>query len=580
VRAAQPQAMFAAASYKDEPAICPRDPYDFRIEQALTSDPAAVQAAITPNAAANSGWQTVGGQGCDLPEAQLNALWQLSQSDEIGNYAAGFRTDSNRIIVWFGDASGHDPSENHSITQVINSLKAAGIRVVAVNLASGEGTSLNQVPNASSTTAGQATTIANATGGVVKDSADSTQVSSAILAGLSDLPATVTPVVDGANCDPKITVAFAPTSQTVASGATADFTETVTLASSASTGTHTCQVYFQVNGRVVTTIQGETTVPDPAFIQAISIDVSNAQQQTVTVTASSADPTRLLLDLVYQCNAYSFIAALAVAPAAATATATEATWTANVDRTNACANAGGGGTLIPFVSDRWNRTGGTVKTDTASAPKAPTAAIYNPSVGTALAWNGTLALRGSGQVAGVELSGSQLTWSLLSPSGVTVNVPTHDSTVDVPAPASGWGRGVWKAVLTVGTATAQVDFAAQYPYDKFAGFFTPVANPPAINSGNTGQTFALKWQLTSGANPISDLSSVASTKYALVKTTCGAPVDLKALADTSGLSTLRFDPANMQFVFNWQTPTQTGLYVFRLTLTDGTTHDACVNLVK
>jgi hypothetical protein len=36
----------------------------------------------------------------------------------------------------------------------------------------------------------------------------------------------------------------------------------------------------------------------------------------------------------------------------------------------------------------------------------------------------------------------------------------------------------------------------------------------------------------------------------------------------------------MQFVFNWQTPMQVGLYLFRLTLTDGTTHDACVNLKK
>ena len=65
--------------------------------------------------------------GCDTPEAQLNALFQLATNPSVG-----FRTDSTRVIVWFGDASGHDPSNGHTLTEVINALVAAGIEVIAI----------------------------------------------------------------------------------------------------------------------------------------------------------------------------------------------------------------------------------------------------------------------------------------------------------------------------------------------------------------------------------------------------------------------------------------------------------------
>jgi hypothetical protein len=337
---------------------------------------------------------------------------------------------------------------------------------------------------------------------------------------------------------------------------------------------------------------------DPAFTQIITINVGGTGQQYVNVTAQSSDPTRLLLDLIYQCADFNFVAAVAIPPTAVTST--QATFNANTDTTNACARFGGGGTLVPYVSDGWNRvagTGVTAQTTMPSAPKAPTAAIYGPTFGAQLTWDGTLALRGSGQVAGIELPGTALSWSLIGPPNEpgapgSGNVGTGN-VIDRPAPLpSSWARGTWTAVLTVTycqtskksdcvTSTAERQFEVtnlRYSSYQFIGFLSPVANAPAENTGTAGQTFALKWQLKSGTTVLSDLATVVNTQFEPVAT-CSA-VNPTAFATTSGQSVLRFDQTNMQFVFNWQTPSTAGLYLFRLTLTDNSTHDACVRLTK
>jgi hypothetical protein len=560
VKKAQTDAQFAAASYKDTPDFCASDPYVFRIEQALTGDPDVLKAAITPNPdVANSGWQTAPGQGCDRPEAQLNALYELATSTGIG-----YRSGSTRVIAWFGDAPGHDPSNGHTEADVISALSDGGFRVVAVNM-SAEGSSLDAD--------GQATRIANATGGVVKNTTAASEVANAILAGLRDLPATVTPAIDVDRCSPQLSaegvITFDPTTATVPSGTTVTFTERITLPSGTAAGTYSCRIRFLINGRIV----GDSL--DPAFLQTISITVADTPKQEVTTTATSADPGTLVLDLIYQCNSFNFVAAVAVPPSAFTTT--QATFTTNADTTNACARFGGGGTLVPFVSDGWNRVGGTTTATKSSDPKNPTAAIYSPAVGTSIAWNGTLPLRGTCEVAGVESPDCTLSWAIRAPNGTTTTVGGGTSR-DVPAPMpNGWTQGVWTAILTVTyegrSAQATRTFGTQY---QFIGFLSPVDNPPLVNSGSAGKTFAMKWMLKSGATTISSLATVQATQFARA-TECVASPAL-AFANTSGQSTLRFDQANMQFVFNWQTPAQKGLYVFRLTLTDGSTHDACVQL--
>lgn len=235
VLASQPTAEFGAAEYKDFDAF---DPFAFRLNQAITANTADVQNGMT---------QWVAGGGDDTPEAQLNALWTLATSG-----ATGFRTGSSRIIVWFGDSSGHDPSGGHSQAAAIAALQAAGITVLAIPITAG-GDGLDST--------GQATAITTATGGSIVSAAPNA-VAAAILSGLSNLPATVTHTE---SCDAALTDTLTPASITVTSGLDAVFNETISVDPNAVGGTHTCTVSFLVNGLPA----------GPAFVQTVSIDVPN-----------------------------------------------------------------------------------------------------------------------------------------------------------------------------------------------------------------------------------------------------------------------------------------------------------------
>jgi len=213
VLAAQPTAQFGVAEYKDF-----GDPVPFKVNQGITGDTAAVQAGINQ-------WSASGGG--DLPEADLNALYELSTG------AVTFRPDGTRIIAWFGDAPSHDPSGGHTLAQTIDALKAAKIRVVAVNVGALDAD-------------GQASAIATATGGVLLNNVPSDQVSQAILAGIKSIEVTVTPKVT--TCDPQLTLTNAPASVKVPSGDVATFTETVTAKPDAAPGTYHCTVDYQVDG--------------------------------------------------------------------------------------------------------------------------------------------------------------------------------------------------------------------------------------------------------------------------------------------------------------------------------------------
>ena len=99
VQTAQPDAQFAVADYKDM-----GDSQPFTVDSNLTAS------AATAIAAANSITASGGG---DIPEDQINALYQ------VGSGAIGFRPDSTRLVVWFGDAMGHDPSNGKTINDAI-----------------------------------------------------------------------------------------------------------------------------------------------------------------------------------------------------------------------------------------------------------------------------------------------------------------------------------------------------------------------------------------------------------------------------------------------------------------------------
>jgi hypothetical protein len=158
--------------------------------------------------------------------------------------AAGFRPGSTRIVVWFGDASGHDPSiGGETLASTIAALQAAGVRVIAVPVNSGFGDGLDAT--------GQATAIVNATGGVLLAAATPQQVTNAIIVGLTNLPVEVAMASDCATTTGgAITTTFVPATQTVTSGNSAVFTETIRVSAGAVQGsTYTCSDYALLNGR-------------------------------------------------------------------------------------------------------------------------------------------------------------------------------------------------------------------------------------------------------------------------------------------------------------------------------------------
>ncbi|MEV4490382.1 VWA domain-containing protein [Micromonospora coxensis] len=251
VRAAQPSAQFAVASYRDE-----GDGAElFRVRQNLTDDATALQTAVNGLAP---------GGGGDVPEAWVNALFQVSDG------AIAYRSGSSRIVVLVGDAPSHDPSAGHTLAQATTALQADEARVLAVNV-SGGGGGLDA--------SGQASAVVAATGGQLVGSTPDT-VTDAILGGLRDLDVTVTPTVT--SCDAGLSVTFDAASRTQQSGTDVPFAETITVAADAPQGaTLHCTVDFLLNG-----LSGGA-----AFVQRISVTVNDVTPPVVVVDDQTVEAT-------------------------------------------------------------------------------------------------------------------------------------------------------------------------------------------------------------------------------------------------------------------------------------------------
>ncbi|MFH2045325.1 MAG: PEP-CTERM sorting domain-containing protein [Pseudomonadota bacterium] len=123
---------FGVGSYRDA-----GDAYIYNLETDITSDTVTVQAGIDT-------WTAAGGG--DWPEANLFALTEVAET-------TSWRAGSTRILVWFGDAPGHDPSVS-GVTEAdaTAALVAENITVEAIDVGSLDAY-------------GQASAIATATGG-------------------------------------------------------------------------------------------------------------------------------------------------------------------------------------------------------------------------------------------------------------------------------------------------------------------------------------------------------------------------------------------------------------------------------
>ncbi len=111
-----------AAQYKDKANA--GDPFDYQLDQAITTNSALTQTAI-------NGW-TAGGGGDD-PEQGLYALTSASGS------GTGWRAGSKKIVVITGDAPAHS-SPSHptaaggvGVTSTAAALAAAGVTTEALN---------------------------------------------------------------------------------------------------------------------------------------------------------------------------------------------------------------------------------------------------------------------------------------------------------------------------------------------------------------------------------------------------------------------------------------------------------------
>ena len=245
IQGLDPTAQFGVGNYKDFPS----DPPPVFYHQQ------AIDGAI-PALAAIGTWAA--GGGGDGPEAQLFALYKIATDPAIG-----WRAGSSRIVVWFGDAPGHDPvpaaaaGVNLNEANVTAALVAAGVRVIAVSVTTGYPAGLDDDPNVGGGdyalaygiledgTAGQATRIAAATGGVALIGVPPEDVVDAVLEGLSAIEVTVSMA---STCTDPITTTFDPTSVTVPSGSVVTFKETISVAADAPGGVYVCRDYVLIDG--------------------------------------------------------------------------------------------------------------------------------------------------------------------------------------------------------------------------------------------------------------------------------------------------------------------------------------------
>jgi hypothetical protein len=196
---------FGVGSYRDFEN--PGDPGSgvFQNLQPITANTAAVSTAIGT-------WSATGGG--DGPEAQFYALDQIAQPPAG---PIGWRPGVAHIVVWFGDAPGHDPictavtglPNDIDEASVTAKLQANNITVLALALDDGpissggsgypaglddDPTNLQSALNAAYTpcgtpggTTGQATRIAAATDGIVVASVDPSTIVNTIIAQLKAL---------------------------------------------------------------------------------------------------------------------------------------------------------------------------------------------------------------------------------------------------------------------------------------------------------------------------------------------------------------------------------------------------------
>jgi uncharacterized repeat protein (TIGR01451 family) len=414
---AQPTAQFGVGEYKDV-----GDVFVYRLNQAITANQTAVNTGMNQ-------WFASGGG--DTPECQLSALLQLATSP-----LTGFRIGSSRIVVWFGDAVGHDPCNGATEATATAALQLAGIRVIAIS--TGAANNLDGT--------GQATRIANATGGVFLSGASDDEVSDAILEGLSNLPVTVTHTV---TCDPGVSASLTPASQTAVSGTTFTFSETYGVNAGTLAGTYGCTVQFLLNGMsggdaFKETITITVPAPDLAIAKTGPAQVTEGDNITYTLTARNLGPTTatgVTVSDPVPANSTFVSASAGCAQAAGLVTCTAGTMAPGATQVfTIVVKAGSGNTVVNIATIAGNQTDPNLANNVATVT---TRINHNPvctaaTTGLGLLWPPNHKLV-NGQIAGVtDVDGDPIT---LVVNGITQDEPVNDEADGNTSPDATIGSG-------------------------------------------------------------------------------------------------------------------------------------------
>jgi len=181
---------FGVGNYRD----FPDDAYAFQHQLNPVTTVADVTAAI-------NAWSAAGGG--DGPEGQFYALDQLA---EPPGGTIGWRSAAKRIIVWFGDAPGHDPvcqkisGLPYDITEASLTTKLVSETIAVIAISTDEnaldsdptvGGDYNMACGSAGGMSGQATRIAKATGGTHVLGIDETTIVDTIIKLVSSAATTI-----------------------------------------------------------------------------------------------------------------------------------------------------------------------------------------------------------------------------------------------------------------------------------------------------------------------------------------------------------------------------------------------------